>query len=563
MNSTTRFTTEHALYLLALLLAAAVRLGGLGHIPLAESEAQWAWQAHQLAQGDLNAIGAHPLYILVTGFLFRWLGSGDVLARLLPALAGCALVLIPYGWRDRLGRTPALVMALGLAFDPGLVAVSRLAGGPMLALAGLLLAITFWRHGFAAIAGGTFGLALLSGPAVWAGLLTFALCALLITLLRRQPLRLPGGDLRRAGLFAGATVLLAGTLLLRVPGGLAGLAASFPAYWSVWALPSGVPLGRSLFALVAYQPLATAFALIALVQLFQKPERTGQFWLIALLAALAVALLAPGRQVTDLVWALVPLWGLAAGALARLILPGKDEDPQVVAGMAFVLLVFLGYIWFSLAGLGAARLEDPATLQLRLALSAIVLGLAAVSTVLVGIGWSYAEAGRGALWAVFFFLFFFTLQSMNRVALARETVAAELWWNGPAPGHTDLLADTLGDLSEFHLGERTSLDVTLQLDRAAVAWALREMPNVLFTSQLAPGENRATLVTSAAAIDQLTSAGYRGQSFAIGWQPDWGSLPPNLIGWFLFRQAPTLPDTAILWGRADLFPGGALPGVQP
>lgn len=549
---------------MALLLAAAVRLGGLGHIPLAESEAQWAWQAHQLAQGDLAAVGPHPLYILVTSFLFRWLGSGDILARLLPALAGCALVLIPYGWRDRLGRVPALVLAFGLAFDPGLVAVSRLAGGPMLALTSLLLAITFWRHGIAAMAGICFGLALLSGPAVWAGLLTFALCGLLVTLVRRQPLRLPGGDFRRAGLFAGATVLLAGTLLLRVPGGLAGLAASFPAYWSGWALPSGVPLGRSLFALVAYQPLGAAFALIALARLFQKPERTGQFWLIALLAALAVALLAPGRQVTDLVWALVPLWALAAGALARLILPGEDENPQVVAGMAFVLLVFLGYIWFSLAGLGTARLEDPATLQLRLALSAIVLGLAAVSTVLVGIGWSYAEAGRGALWAVFFFLFFFTLQSMNRVALARETVAAELWWNGPAPGYTDLLAETLSDLSEFHLGERTSLDITIQLDRAAVAWALRDRPNILFTPQLAPAEDRAALVTSLSAIDPLTSAGYRGQSFAIGWQPDWGGpLPPNLIGWLLFRQAPALPDTAILWGRADLFPGGALPGVQP
>ncbi len=563
MNSNTRFTTEHALYLLALLLAAAVRLGGLGHIPLAESEAQWAWQAHQLAQGDLAAVGAQPLYILTTGFLFRLLGSSDALARLLPALAGCALVLIPYGWRDWLGRAPALMLALGLAFDPGLVAVSRLVGGPMLALASLLLALTLWRHGFAAVAGALLGLALLSGPAVWAGLLVFSLLGLLLTLANRQPLRLPGGDVRRAALFAGGILLLAGTLLLRVPGGLAGLAASFPAYWFGWAQPSGVPLGRLVFALLAYQPLGAAFALIAFIQWFQKPERVGQFWLVAFLAALLVALLSPGRQVTDLVWALVPLWGLAAGALARWLLPGPDESPQVAGATALVLLVFFGYIWFSLAGLGAARLEDPETLRLRLALSGIVLGLAGVSTVLVGIGWSYAEAGRGALWAIILFLLIFTLQAMNRVTLARQTAAAELWWNGPAPGHTDLLADTLGDLSEFHLGERTSLPVTIQTDRAAVAWALRELPNLLFSPLLAPTENRPALVTSLAVVDDLTHAGYRGQSFAVGWQPDWGgALPPNLIGWLLFRQAPAQPDTAILWGRVDLFPGSGA-GLQP
>lgn len=558
MDPRTRLTTEHGLYLLALILAAALRLSALDGIPLAENEARWALQAHQLAHGELAAVGSQPLYVLLTGFLFRLLGSGEALARLLPALAGSALVLLPLAWRDVLGRLPALALAFGLALDPGLVALSRLAGGPILALSLLLFALTLWRQGHAARAGALLALALLSGPAVWAGLLVLVFSGLLFALLRRQPLRLPGGDLRRAALFGGGVLLLAGTFFLRLPGGLGGFAASFPAYWATWGAHAGVPPGRLLFALVAYQPLATLFALIALVRFFQRPDDSGFFWLASLLAAMLVAGLNPGRQVADLAWVLIPLWGLAAGALVALLRPAATEDPRVAGAEALLLLVFFSYIWFSLAGLGRVLLEDPQTLQLRLALSGIVLALAAVSTVLVGIGWSYAEAGRGALWGVSAFLLFFMLSALVSASFRRETAAAELWWNGPAPGHADLMAATLGDLSEFHLGERTSLDVGLQTDQAAVAWALRGMPNVLYSPLLSPGEHRSALVTDHSAVDLLTAAGYRGQSFVVAWQPAWdGALPPNLLGWLLFRQAPATPDMVILWGRAALFPGAA------
>ena len=129
-----KIKNEHLLYLLILVIAAALRLINLGLIPLSEYEASWAMQAFDIAQGNEVVFTGQPAYVIITSFIFNIMGSSTALARLLPALLGSSLVIVPYVFRHHLGRTPALIFALGLALDPGLVAVSRTAGGQMTAL---------------------------------------------------------------------------------------------------------------------------------------------------------------------------------------------------------------------------------------------------------------------------------------------------------------------------------------------------------------------------------------------------------------------------------------------
>ncbi|TAK12104.1 MAG: hypothetical protein EPO32_10005 [Anaerolineae bacterium] len=558
MEFTKRLNLEILLYGLAFALAFCLRLALLNAIPLAEFEAGWALQAYRLAHGAAVEFGPHPLYLLVTSFLFNMFGSGDPLARLLPALAGSLLPLVPFAFRGALGRWPAIILAFGLAIDPGLLAVSRLAGGPMPALAFLALAVAAWVLVRPAWAGVFFALAALSGPAFWGGVVGLVLAGLLFALLRREPLRLPGGDLRRAGLALLIMLALAGTLFLQVPGGLGAFAASLPAWVQGWGVPSGVPAGRLLVALVGYQPLALVFGLVAVVRLLSRPSARDLALLLWAVVALAIALLMPGRQVTDLIWVLVPLWALAAGSLADLLALRGEEEFSVVAGETSLLLIFYSFIWINLASLGTSAFQDPELLRIRLILSLTVFALALISAALIGIGWSFGEAARGILWSLALFLLFFTVNSATGAAYRRAGAAAELWWNGPAPGLTDRLATTVGDISEYVLGERSGLDVVVQTDSAAVAWALRTMPNVIFTTSLSPGLSDSALVTDSSPVDLLTEAGYRGQSFAVGWLPAWdGAKPPNWIGWLLFRQAPAVPSTVIVWGQAALFPGGA------
>ncbi len=91
-----RFRHESLLYAVAFLLALAVRLIKLGSLPLSDTEASLALQALGVAQGTHPILGSQPAYILLTSVLFYCLGAGtNFLARLIPALAGSTLALVP------------------------------------------------------------------------------------------------------------------------------------------------------------------------------------------------------------------------------------------------------------------------------------------------------------------------------------------------------------------------------------------------------------------------------------------------------------------------------------
>src|SRR5690349_5445507 len=140
------FKYEGWLYGLAFLLAIALRLIGLGHMPLNDSEATLALQALQLASGLKPVLDPHPAYILFTTPLFFLYGGGmNALARLVPALVGSALVFAPLLFQDRIKPRPGLILAFFIALDPGMVAISRQAGSPILAITFLIFAFGFFN----------------------------------------------------------------------------------------------------------------------------------------------------------------------------------------------------------------------------------------------------------------------------------------------------------------------------------------------------------------------------------------------------------------------------------
>lgn len=167
-----RFRYEPLLYVLAFLVALTVRLIQLGAQPLTDTEAKWALQALGVAQGTRPLLGSQPAYVLLTSILFYGLGAGTTfLARLIPAVVGSGLTLVPALFAHRLKPRPAVILAFLLALEPGLVGLSREAGSGILAITFTLLAWGLWENRRPAWAGVFAGLALLSGPFVWAGLL--------------------------------------------------------------------------------------------------------------------------------------------------------------------------------------------------------------------------------------------------------------------------------------------------------------------------------------------------------------------------------------------------------
>ncbi len=585
-----KFTVEHALHFLAISVAVGVRFLELGTAPLTESEAALAVQAIGVARGNATALTVSPGYSLATGLIFL-LGNSAVLARLVPAAAGVLLVALPFAFRHRLGRTAALVLAFAIAVDPGMVALSRQAGGVMLAVAFGGAALAAWEARRATTAGIFGGLAILSGPAIFGGVMGLAAAGGLARLMRSAAPAAPAGSqqrerseietsgaLRTGILSGGGTLLLAGTLFLRYPQGIAALTGSVPAFINGWVTWSDLPLLRQIVVLVFYHPLPLLFGTVHAAHAWKNNLPTGR--LLSLWAAMAIlfALLYPGRQVSDLAWALLPLWALAAMELARFIRwpvaePGGEEgvvqssvraiveDSWTAVALAAVLFVFLSYIWLNLLSL--ARLpSDPELTTLRWVLIGGAVLLSALASGLIGLGWGRAIANHGLVWGISAALGFYMLAASWQSIEPQARRSQELWWRQPVTIGEELLLETIFGISEWETGRRTAIPVTVLVDQSSLRWALRNFPEARFVERLGTDAFPDLVITAQDTVPQLATS-YRGTD--IGWTAAlaWpGPAPPELLRWLMFRDAPEITSQLILWARNDLFLDGALEAVE-
>ncbi len=578
---TKQWTGETSLYILAFLLALGLRFIYANSMPLSDAEAGWALQALSITRGQPVELGPQPGVLLLTSLLFSIFGSSNFLARLIPALAGSLLVFAPATFRGWLGRTAALIAAFGLALDPGLVALSRQVGSPIPALSFGLLALGAWANRQTILAGLLAGLALLSGPAILWGLLAIALAWFIGSLLTKLDLAVPwvtsldslifpetaSRQLRSGATFVLAAVVFIGTLFFRYPQGLGSLASILPAYLQGWTIPSGVPDLRLPAALLIYAPLGLVFGLIAAVRSWLPvsglderqralAQRLGLWALIALILFMAY----PGRQVSDLAWVLLPLWGLAAVELSLDLAIPKDAYSRLISlGQATLLLILAAFAWMNLAGLSHLAADSGGT-GTRGALLLIIgaVSMAAVTTLLVTLGWSWRIARLGLSWGLTIALGIYTLGNITHSAQLRPQASQDLWSQPPEAGQTGLLLTTLEDLSQWHTGFQRQIDVTVLANSPSLQWALRDFPRAQFTTVLSSQDQPSVIL---AYKDQKTpdlKSGYRGEAFTWERYPGWeGLLPPDLPAWLVFRQAPTQDSQVILWARLDLFPGGA------
>lgn len=184
-----------------LLVAALLRLAGLGGEPLSAPEAGRAWFAWTLAQGRtplpverLRPAEPSPLLETLHWFSSTLGADSDLAVRLPGALAGLALVVVLLGLAPAIGRVRSLVLAALVAVDPGLIAISRRQGDLALALiVGVLVLVPLLRRWFSAEGAGTprlhergwafaLGLLLAMGWGTWA-----LLPVVLLTLSCRGP----------------------------------------------------------------------------------------------------------------------------------------------------------------------------------------------------------------------------------------------------------------------------------------------------------------------------------------------------------------------------------------
>jgi predicted membrane-bound mannosyltransferase/DNA-binding beta-propeller fold protein YncE len=144
-------TWELLAYALLVACAFGFRLWDLGSRAMHQDESVNGFFADQLLQGhgyEHNPALHGPFQVFGTALTFFLTGGAtDATLRLLPALAGGVLVLLPLLFRNRLGRTGALVTSALIAFSPALVYYSRFAREDSYAAVFTLgIVICIWRY---------------------------------------------------------------------------------------------------------------------------------------------------------------------------------------------------------------------------------------------------------------------------------------------------------------------------------------------------------------------------------------------------------------------------------
>jgi hypothetical protein len=363
-------------------------------------------------------------------------------------------------------------------------------------------------------------------------------------------------------LSAGMAVLIVGTYLLQYPQGLVAWFKTIPAYLSGWVVPSGIPAGQLLVALIVFELFALVFGTVGIVRWFfnsivdgnrkRNPMLLLSLWI---LAALLVLILYPGRHVSGLIWINIPLWAGASLELSRFV-PGLKIHPASIL-LAIFLFILCALLWNSLiASEQMLVLFGTTQIRIRLALSVGVFAIGALTVILVSLGWSWMTARRGLVWGTSAALLVYTLSAAWGAAQLRSNHPQELWYPPPGVGQANLLKSTIEDISNGFIGFPYEIEILSTIQTPAMRWTLRDFKHTRFVPIL-PVDNLPPVIITKV-VDSIPSreASYRGQDFVWSTHAGWvGAFPADFIPWFTFREAPLENEYTVLWVRSDLFPG--------
>lgn len=537
-------TVEVGLYLLFIALGAALRLWGLGQRPLSSQEADLAYRAWRFYQGlEADPTGS-PFLFHATALSFLLFGPSDYAARLIPALAGSALVGLPYLLRSRLGRVGTLLISALLAFSPSYIFFSRTLGGEIIVVAGMgAFLIGLLRYGENGSAGDLYlafaGLALsFAADSEAYTVLIIYLSFLPLLFLIGQPTGGWRDGLSRTwprALLLGAIVVLASTGGPLNPGGLQAVIDLFPAWLSRWSGQG--PWSYHLLLLLTYEPLILVLGLLG-AGLVGRRSLFSAFFVYWFGASLALYALMGQKSPGDLLQITFPLIFLSGMLLEEAVFIGgrmawKREGLYLALSLPAVVYLFLqGGRYFHFAWM-----EYIILFFLPLFFLVCVLFLC--------YSWLGREVVvRGGIILLCLVLGTFSWRAGWRVNYGVE-MAEPLLGQATSPDLRNLV-ETLESLSNQRERDRHSVGITVQGENPLLSWYLRGFPNTDHISTITGDITTPGVITSQ---EELPLPDYRGQRFRL-----WSSWPSQgldgrtFFRWYFYRKG-LLPLTRdiIMW----------------
>jgi len=567
MIKKTRITKELIVYSLIFLSALVLRLTLLGRSPLVDSEATWAYQALQIHLGERPLVGSQVGYLSFTEILFSLFGGSEFSARFWPALTGSLIVWIPYLLRKKLDQFPAILLAVGLAFDPALASVSRIAAGPIPAFVFLLFtAAAFYRRKWNWLVF-SLGLGLISGPAFWMGILLVILTGIVSSLLGIFDLRqyiqsrlssvqdkkglLP--EVLNNFLVPLLVIVLISSFLLRNLQGLSAWAGALPEFITKLIQFDGFQAVSLLLNLVVSNPFILIFGVMGFVSSWRKSDQLGKVTSIWFVLSLLILVIIPGRQAVDLIWLAFPLWVATAREVFRIYQMATDFwVVYAIAGLVGVLIVLN---WLTFIGMVFQGGNSNAVL-LQWGLIAASLALVILSMTIAASEWGWPVSLKGLGLGSGLLLTIYMLSALIQGSYLRHGDPRSLWSDGSGTGQTRLLAESIYDASITQTGRGDTIQGVVVGSWNILRWELRELDGIEFQDTLDAEGLPPIIITSDLDYFLVNQEMYRGQDFVLETSRGWkGIIPADWIRWIAFRSGPLKKDDIILWIRNDIFSG--------
>ena len=543
---------------------AVLRLVNLGGPPLAPAEAEAAltvWQFWQPGQAEL-AIGS-PAYFTLTGLLAQVLGFSDGVMRLVPALFGVGLVLLPWLLRKQLGAAGMLATAVFLAISPITTAIARTVGGDSIALFAALLLLVAWvrlqtdgaaRRRYALLI--ALALGLTSAPLFYSALLTLAAAWLLLRLFG------PRFGEEKVGLGETAVwrtpALVAGTLFLALTTtfllNLSGFGATFTLlsdWLGQFGRSAAVAWGAPLLAVGRYEPGLLLFGLFAIVWAVWRGHPLGSLAVYWLLALLVLLLAQQGVMVNAGLVSLAA--ALLLGSFAGAII-GEGVEPHGWA-LAGGLLAVWAIMFVNISRYARASQFQPEDLSyIWVAIFGLTLGLTAVYFLIT---WEPRATYQGLLLSLLAFLIFYSWGAAWRLGHLAANDPRETWVTAGATDDLRLMIATLQDLSWQMARSERDLDVLSTVNSPLLGWYLRDFRNLQIVEALPPATTHSVVITPFTAEPALGSD-YIGTDFGLwrsGATPGFSQSPIiDTLRWWLLSHTNNQiqEERVIIWLRADL-----------
>ncbi|MBK8987810.1 MAG: glycosyltransferase family 39 protein [Chloroflexi bacterium] len=564
-NVAARLTVGDALFGLVGLLAAVLRLVGLNSLPLSPAEAEQALTVWRFWQpGQTAVIPLSPAYFSLTAVLSQVLGFSDATMRLVPALFGVALALLPWLLRARLGVVGALVTAVFLAVSPITTVVARTAGGESIALFAALLLLVAWVRWqdsgdgrWAITLAAAVGLGLTSAPLFYTGMAALGVAwfwQMTIGPRWQQPTEQEGRETAvwsRAAL-VGLFIFLAltTTFLFNISG--IGAAAALLADWlQQFGRSEAVAVTTPFLAVARYEIGLLVVGLAAVLWVSWSGHPIGRLALYWLVGVLGLMLLQQG--VIHNAALLAPAGYLLIGSFSGSVIGGHIHR----RGWALTggLLLIWALMFVNISRFLRVSVFQPTNLtHVWIAIFGLTLAL---TTIYFLITWDHHSTYQGILLSVLALLLFYAWGTSWWLTQKAANDPRETWVTTGTANDVPVLLRQITTLSWQIARSPTDIDIFSTVQSPVLAWYLRDFPG--FQMGALPAAATTSLILTPDAAEPAFGGDYMGTAYNLaqtGVIAGGFSQSPILdtLRWWLFQESTAVPEPQrlILWLRADL-----------